>query len=110
MKKIVTMGADFTLEQTKEACEKIQEGDFQLESISTTTVEENHVNVSKNKAVFRGEFSNKILNELTFIKVGNDDPEVITKKMKGEGRTPISDSDIFVEKTLAKVLVFGKIS
>ena len=109
MKLPVNLSANFTLDETKNRCEGITVGGFQLEIISTTTVMENDKPVAKNKAVFHNALDN-ILNELTFIAVGTDDPEVITKKMKDEGRTPICDSEIFVEKKITRVLVFGKVA
>jgi hypothetical protein len=108
MNKTVNFGADFSLEQTKDACENIQEGAFQLDSISTTTVQENNKSVSMNKAIFHREFPDKILNELTFIEVEAKDPEAIIKEMTAKGHTSISDSDIFIQKKLSRVLVFGR--
>jgi len=109
MKKTANIGADFTLIQTKDACEQVQRGGFQLEIISTSTVVENGKSVAKNKAVFQSAHTDEILNELTFIEVGTDDSDAITKKMKDEARKPICDSQIHVENELSRVLVFGKI-
>lgn len=108
MNKTVHFGADFTLDQTKEGCGKIQEKAFQLDSISTTTVKEGNKTVSMNKALFHREFPDVITNLLTFIEVGNGDPEAIIKEMTATGHRAISDSEIFVQKKLSRVLVFGK--
>lgn len=108
MKQNVNINAGFTMVQTEDACEQVQRGGFQLENISTTTIMENDKAVPKNKAVFHNEFSDKILNELSFVSLETEKPDAVNKKMKDEGRTPICDSEIFVAGKLTRVLVFGK--
>ena len=108
MKRIAKLSANFTLIDTEEACEQIQRGNFNLESIATTTEMENDKTTSKNKAVFLGVHSDKVLNELTFVVVGDQKPASITEKMTGDGQTAICDSEIFVKNTVTRVLVFGR--
>ncbi len=108
MKIVEKIPANFTLTQNEEACEQIQRGNFKLEVIATTTDIENNKSVSKNKAVFEGVHSTQVLNELTFVEVGDKKPAEIIEEKKKEGLTPICDSEIFVENKLTRILVFGK--
>lgn len=108
MKKIQKISAGFTLTDTEEACEQIQRGNFNLESIATTTDLEEGKSISRNKAVFVKVHSDEVLNELTFTEVGDKKPSAVTKDMQDKGHTAICDSEIFVKNTITRVLVFGK--
>jgi hypothetical protein len=108
MDLLIKIDAELTLEQTKDRCEFEQKGGFQLTAVKFgTVIEENEV-FPVNKAEFDLESSIKILDELTFISVGSQKPDDISKEMKSQGRTFICDSQIFVENKLTRVMVFGK--
>ena len=108
MDLLITIDAALSLDDTKNRCEVEQEGGFQLDCIQFGTVVNNRQTFLVNKASFDLECSFKILNELTFVPVGNSNPDTIKSQMTGEGRTFICDTQIYVQNQVTRVIVFGK--
>jgi hypothetical protein len=108
MDLLITIDANLTVEDNKNRCEVEQDGGFQLDSIQFGTLVRNGQTFTVNKAAFDIESSFKILNELTFVPVGVNDPNAIKAAATAEGRTFICDSQIYVQNHITRVLVFGK--
>ena len=104
----VKIDGELTLGQTKDRCQYEQKGGFQLDMIKFGTVIVDNLVIPINKAEFTAKSSIMILDELTFIPIGEKQPDDIRKEMKGEGRTFICQSEIYVEKKPTKIMVFGK--
>ena len=104
----VRIDAELNLEQTKDRCQFEQKGGFQLDMIKFGTIIVDGLVIPINKAEFTSKSSITILDELTFVAIGDKNPDDITKEMKGKGRTFICRSEIFVEKHPTKIMVFGK--
>jgi hypothetical protein len=109
MDLLITIDGDLPLKGTEERCEVEQNAGFQLENIKFGTVISGSKVFQVNKAEFDLESSVKILNALTFTKVGTgDNANTIKDAMTAEGRTFICDTQLYVEGQLTRVLVFGK--
>ena len=108
MDLLVTIDADLPLSDTEKRCELEQEGGFQLDNIQFGTVVSEGTVFLVNKAAFDLQSSFKILNDLTFVEVGAQKPDDIKKKMTSEGRTFICDTQMYVQKKVSRVMVFGK--
>ncbi len=108
MDYLVTIDSELSLDATESRCEVEQEAGFQLDSIVFGTVVDVANTFTVNKASFNFESSVKILNDLHFVEVGDGDSKDIVEKKKKDGWIPICDTQIYVEKHIKRVLVFGK--
>ncbi len=108
MDKLVKIDADLTLKQTEQRCEAEQQMGFQLDIVKFGTLVEGNNVFPVNKAEFNFESSVKILDQLTFVEAGNNNPDTITQQMTAQNHTFICDTQIFVQKHIRRVLIFGK--
>lgn len=99
---------EFTLQETKEACEDQQLGGWKLDSITTDTIFGGGNVKLMNKAAFDRANSASVLTDLEFRELGTDDPDTVTADMKKLGWIPICDSNIYVAEESKRVLIFGK--
>ena len=104
-----TIDGNLELGETERDCEVVQNGGFQMDNINHSLVFVDGEVIPVNKGEFNLESSLKILNDLTFVEVGNKKPDDIKSDMtKNQGQTFICDSQIYVKNKLARVMVFGK--
>jgi hypothetical protein len=108
MDLLVTIDAELSLGDTEKRCELEQQAGFQLDNVQFGTVVSNGTVFLVNKAAFDLQSSFKILNDLTFVELGNQKPDDIKDQMTLQGKTFICDSQMYVAKKVARVLIFGK--
>lgn len=108
MDLLVTIDAELPLGDTEKRCELEQQGGFQLDNIQFGTVVSEGTVFIVNKAAFELQSSFKILNDLTFVEVGTQNPDDMKKQMTAQGKTFICDTQIYVQKKVTRVMVFGK--
>lgn len=102
------LDGDFTLEQTKSACEVEQDGGFQLQSIKLGTKPAGGKALPINKAEFMSKAIGRF-KSLLFIELGANNPNQIRQQKQAEGWTPIGEAtQIWVQAKETVVLVFGK--
>jgi len=109
MDYLETIDGNLELEETVRTCEVVQHGGFQMDNINHSLVFEDGQTIPVNKAEFNLESSVKILNDLEFIVVGNQNPD----KLKGDmttnkGYTFICDCQIYIQNRLTRIMAFGK--
>ncbi len=99
---------DFTLDQTKSACEVEQDGGFQLQSIKLGTKPAGGQALPINKAEFQGKALGRF-KSLLFVVLGANNPATVRQQKEAEGWTAIGEAtQIYVQATATAVLVFGK--
>lgn len=108
MDYLVLIDSELTLSATESRCEIEQKAGYQLDNLKFGTVIDNGNTFTVNKAEFNFESSMKILNDLHFVEVGNIDPKTISDEKKKDGWIPICDTQIYVEKHIKRILIFGK--
>ncbi len=104
----VRIDNDLNLSGNEQRCEVEQDAGYRLDIIKYGTVVHEEKVFPVNNAEFFFESSYKILNDLHFVEVGTGDPASITEEKKKAGWIPICDSEIYVNKRLKRVLVFGR--
>ena len=105
----VKSSASLTLTGTESLCETEQTSGCRLDMIKFGTLIGDDGTVFRiNNSEYFFESSFKILNDLHLVEVANGDSKAITEEKKKAGWIPICDSEIYVEDSLKRVLVFGK--
>jgi hypothetical protein len=102
------LDGDFTLEQTRQACEVEQDGGFQLTGMTLGTKAGGGTALPINKAEFVSKPIGRF-KHLLFVALGANDPAAIRTQKQSEGWTPIgAATQINVQATPTAVLLFGK--
>lgn len=105
----VRSSASLTLAGTESLCEDEQTSGCRLDMIKFGTLIGDDGKVFRiNNSDYFYESSFKILNDLHFVEVGDGNSKDITDEKKKAGWIPICNSEIYVEDSLKRVLVFGK--
>jgi hypothetical protein len=108
MDLLVTIDADLPLGDTEKRCELEQQAGFQSDNIQFGTVVSEGTVFLVNKASFDLQSSFKILDDLTFVAVGAQNPDELKKQMTAQGKTFICDTQIYLQKQVTRIMVFGK--
>jgi hypothetical protein len=111
MKFMKPIDGSLALNDTKDDCEAVQLGGFKLNNIQFGTMIENGQTKLVNKADFDSANSTSILSTLNFLSVDDKtDGEItgIKESMKTDGWTLITDTHIYVQSNIRRVLVSGK--
>lgn len=102
------LDGDFTLDQTKSACEVEQDGGFQLQSIKLGTKAAGGRTLPINKAEFMAKAIGGF-KTLLFVELGANNPDSIRAQKTAEGWTAIGGAtQVNVKGQPTAVVVFGK--
>lgn len=108
MDKLVPIDAQLTLSETEARCEGEQQTGYQLKSIKFGTIVDAGNVFPVNKAEFDFASSVEILNDLTFVAIGEHQPAEIMAQMKSGGMTFICETQIYIRDHVTGIMVFGK--
>lgn len=107
MDYLATLDGAMSVNDTQRACIREQNAGFQLESIQFGTKVKDGNTFLVNKAAFDLKTLGRLPN-LLFVEVSGDkEAETVRKTKTGEGWTFICDSQIYVNDSLSRVVVFA---